>query len=62
MKQGYFIEWNGDCWQSVFPSWEAEKSALHQTWKDALAYMVHECGVSTKKIKPLPRPEYGLSP
>jgi hypothetical protein len=36
--EGYFIEHNGDCWQSVFPEAEAAKSALHDTITDALAW------------------------
>lgn len=27
--EGYFVEHNGDCWQSVFPSAESAKSQLH---------------------------------
>jgi hypothetical protein len=34
----YCIEWNGDCYQSVFPSAEAELSQLHTTVQDALDY------------------------
>ena len=49
MEQGYFIEHNGDCWQSVFPSWESEKSSLHVEVKDAIDYMV-ECGVKEDDI------------
>jgi hypothetical protein len=45
MTQGYFIEHNGDCWQSVFPAWQAELSQLHTTIEDALSYMITECGV-----------------
>ena len=42
---GYFVEHNGDCWQSVFPHEQSEKSCLHDTQIEALAYMVNECGV-----------------
>jgi hypothetical protein len=53
--QGYFVEWNGDCWQSVFPESEARKSQLHQTWKDAVACMTRECGVHGECISVVPR-------
>ena len=46
MQQIYAIEWNGDCWQSVFPSSEAEKSQLHTTAIEAMQYMLNECGLS----------------
>lgn len=45
MRRKYAIEWNGDCWQSVFPEDEAHKSALHETVENADAYMRFECGV-----------------
>lgn len=51
LPQGYFVEHNGDYWQSVFPSWEAEKSQLHTTTKDALIYMTKECGIKRAEIK-----------
>lgn len=35
---GYYIEWNGDCWQSVFPRNELELSELHTSVEDARAY------------------------
>ena len=34
----YTVEFNGDCYQSVFPSAEAELSQLHRTMQDALDY------------------------
>ena len=42
----YYIEWNGEIWQSVFKTPEAEKSQLHTTLDDAFAYMRDECGVT----------------
>lgn len=50
MKEGYFIEWNGEGWQSVFPSNEASKSQLHTDIVDAIYYMVKECDVDRRKI------------
>jgi len=38
MKEGYYIEWNGDFWQSVFPRALADLSQLHSTVADARAY------------------------
>ena len=55
MKQGYFVEHNGDCWQSVFPANEANKSQLHTTIIDALDYMVQECGIRRTQIQVLRR-------
>jgi hypothetical protein len=57
MEEGYFVEHNGDCWQSVFPSAEASKSQLHMTISDALSYMHRECGVPMERIRVLPREE-----
>jgi hypothetical protein len=51
--EGYYVEHNGDCWQSVFPSKEARQSALHTTVDDALTYMIEECGVPSFKINVL---------
>lgn len=39
------IFWNGDEWQSVFPSEQSEKSQLHSSVQDAFEYMTMECGV-----------------
>lgn len=39
MNEGYYVEWNGDCWQSVFPTSLAECSQLHSTVDDACLYM-----------------------
>lgn len=44
-KQGYYLEWNGEQWQSVFPSNEAHKSKLHDTMLDAFEYMYGECSI-----------------
>lgn len=49
-KEGYYVEHNGCCWQSVFPSSEQEKSQLHDTVEDAIEYMTEECGVSRNDI------------
>lgn len=35
----FAIEWNGDCWQSVFPTKYAEHSQLHATVQDAAEYI-----------------------
>lgn len=50
-KEGYFIEWNGEHYQSVFPSNEAENSELHTTLNDALYYMTQVKKVDKKLIK-----------
>lgn len=49
-KQGYFIYWNGEQYQSVFPESEAENSQLHWDLPDALDYMTLECGVKEDLI------------
>ena len=41
-KEGYFVEWQGDNWQSVFPSHQSDFSQLHVTFKDALVW-IQEC-------------------
>lgn len=51
----HFVEHNGDCWQSVFPIEHSHKSQLHTTTKDAIDYMVDECGVDPDEIKIIPR-------
>jgi len=38
-KQGYYVEHNGDCWQSIFPSREAHLSQNHVTVADAQEYI-----------------------
>ena len=50
-EEGYFIEFNGANYQSVFPTLEAEKSQLHSDLTDAQHYMVVECGVDKNLIK-----------
>lgn len=50
----YFVEHNGDCWQSVFPASENEKSQLHPTSVEALDYMCCECGVPPDAIRVIP--------
>jgi hypothetical protein len=54
MTYKYFIEHNGDCWQSVFPATEHEKSQLHGDSDDAFAYMHYECGVPADAIRIVP--------
>ena len=44
-KSGYFLERNGEQWQSIFPENESHLSQLHQTIGDGINYMVEECGV-----------------
>jgi hypothetical protein len=50
MSEGYFIEHNGDTWQSVFPSAESSRSQLHTSVQDALDYMVKEIGIPRDQI------------
>lgn len=47
--EGYFVQDNGDNYQSVFHSHESELSQLHTTIKDAVDYMVNECNINIKK-------------
>lgn len=35
----FYVEHNGDQWQSVFPPFDAELSQLHATAQDAVAYI-----------------------
>ena len=49
-KESYFIEFNGEHWQSVFPEKESEKSQLHTTSEDGINYMTKECGIPIEKI------------
>lgn len=49
-KEIYAVEWNGDFWQSVFPSHESEKSETHTSKEEAIEYMRAGCGV-TKPIQ-----------
>lgn len=53
-KQGYYVEWNGDCWQSVFPAHQAHLSNLHETPEDAASY-IEECA-GPVFVETLPRP------
>lgn len=46
----YVIEYDGEYFQSVFPSAESEKSQLHDTWVDAFNYLTEECGINNKDI------------
>ena len=50
----YFIEHNGENWQSVFPAAESAKSQVHADADDALLYMVQECGIPADKIQVVP--------
>ena len=34
----YYLEYNGEFWQSVFPPKESDKSNLHVTLKDGIKY------------------------
>lgn len=52
-EQGYYIEFNGEFYQSVFPNNEVEKSQLHLDLPDALDYMNLECGINLDLIKVL---------
>lgn len=51
--EGYFIEFNGEHYQSVFPTKDAESSQLHINLDEAFFYMVEECGVEVSDIKVL---------
>lgn len=48
--EGYFIEFDGEFYQSVFPENEAHKSSTHSDLPDAVNYMVVECGIEPKLI------------
>lgn len=50
-EEGYFVEFNGEFYQSVFPTKESEKSQLHYDLVDALNYMTLECEVDLNLIK-----------
>lgn len=45
MKENYYIEWNGKHWQSVFKTYNSEKSQLHTSLDDAFWYMRFACNV-----------------
>lgn len=53
--QIYAIEWNGEYYQSVFPSDKAEHSALHISVMDAIDYLHDEHGIQYKDIVIIPR-------
>lgn len=53
-KQGYFIEFTGEYYQSVFPKNEADKGALHTTLEDAVDYMVLDCNINKENIIVIP--------
>jgi len=48
--EGYYVEFNGDEWQSIFPSVESNKSQLHRNIVDAVRYMNEECDIPISKI------------
>lgn len=50
-KERYIVEWNGDNYQSVFPSAQSQLSQLHTTIDDAIDYMVNECGIDRAVIE-----------
>ncbi len=54
MLHKYFIEHNGEQWQSIFPATEADKSQLHSDPDDAFTYMHYECGVPAEAIRVVP--------
>lgn len=41
----YFIEFNGEHYQSVFPTEQADLSELHISLDEAFSYMVNECNI-----------------
>lgn len=49
--EGFYLEFHGEQWQSVFPEELSEHSQLHTTLDDGLDYMVNECGVDYDSIK-----------
>ena len=51
VTERYYVEWNGDCWQSVFPSWQSELSALHASASEAVHYLIDDCGVCALDIE-----------
>jgi hypothetical protein len=55
----YFIQHNGDHWQSIFPAVESDKSQLHTDADDAFAYMHYECGVPAEAIRVVPLAQFG---
>lgn len=50
MKEGYYIEWDGEYWRSVFLSSESEKASLHTTISDAIDYMANEQNIPRQSI------------
>jgi hypothetical protein len=49
--QNYYIEFTGECYQSVFPEEESDKSQLHTTLQDAVQYVFQESGIYPTIIK-----------
>jgi hypothetical protein len=58
----HFIENIGDAWQSVFPHDDSAKNMLHDSSREALVYMVEECGVPLDQILILQRERRRLWP
>jgi hypothetical protein len=56
----YFIQHNGEHWQSIFPAVESDKSQLHTDADDAFAYMHYECGVPAEAIRVVPLAQFGV--
>lgn len=52
-EQGFFIEWNGDHWQSVFPERLAHNSQNHDSVQDAVDYF-RELGYTFDRIQVFP--------
>ena len=44
-QQGYFVEFTGEYFQSVFPEHESDVSQLHDTAQNAVNYIVQQTGV-----------------
>jgi len=53
-KQGYYIEFTGEFYQSVFPENESDKGGLHTTIEDAIDYMVLDCNIDKNNIVVIP--------
>jgi hypothetical protein len=49
-KQGYYVEFNGEFYQSVFPQSQSELSQLHTSIDDAIDYFVNECAIDRNLI------------
>jgi len=47
---GYYVEFDGENWQSVFPENESQNSQLHSSKEEAIDYMVNEFGIERNNI------------